>query len=193
MEKIVWEKQQLRKVIKEKRKELSGEEIKTKSKRITEKFISLPEFEKSRKVMFYLSFNQEVSTGEMVDRSLQLGKQVLVPKIEEGELSVWTISDRAQCHPNRWGIPEPAENIGVRLFTDWKGIELIVTPGLAFDFKGNRLGYGRGYYDRFFNRLPKTIFAVGLAFEFQLFDKLPVGRNDFSVDCVITEKRSIAV
>ncbi len=187
VEKIVWEKKLLRKTAAERRKKLSWDEVLLKSKSVSEKFFALAEFEKSWKIMFYLSFNQEVSTDQMVDRSIELKKQVLAPKIQGLGLSVWSISGRDQCLPNQWGIPEPEEKKGARLLVNWSEIDLIVVPGLAFDRQGHRLGFGRGYYDRFLRQLTGDVFTVGLAFDFQMLENIPAATDDFSVDCVVSE------
>ncbi len=189
VEKIGWEKKLLRKTIAEKRKKLSWDEVSLKSKRVGEKFFALPEFEKSQKIMFYLSFNQEVSTEAMVERSIKLKKQVLVPKIQEQDLSIWSISGRDQCVPNQWGIPEPEEKRGAKRFPFWLEIELIVIPGLAFDRLGRRLGFGKGYYDRFLKRFTPDTFTLGLAFDFQVVENIPVTADDFSLDCVVSETK----
>lgn len=71
------------------------------------------------------------------------------------------------------------------LFTDYGKIDVVVVPGMAFDKKGNRLGRGKGYYDRFLSQLPPYIYKIGVCFDFQKFDNIPAEETDVRMDCVV--------
>ena len=86
-----------------------------------------------------------------------------------------------------YGILEPKKDKIKNISSD--KIDLIIVPGVAFDLKGNRMGHGKGYYDRFLNLVKST--SIGLAFEFQIIENIPVESHDKPIDMIITEKRII--
>lgn len=154
---------------------------------IHKKLFSLPEFVKAKLILFYLSFGGEVETHRMIDKAISLGKKVAVPVINRRDKK-FTPSLFCGCgcdlEVGPYGIyqpkPERVRNVPLNK------IDLIVVPAVAFDLKGNRIGRGVGYYDRFLNSLPKRIPSVGLAFDFQVLGRIPaVESHDFSVDRVL--------
>ena len=154
---------------------------------IQKKLFSLPEFIKAKVVLFYLSFDGEVETFRMIDKAISLGKKVAVPVINRRSTRfVPSLIDDCGygLEDGPYGIyqpkPECIRNIPL------KKIDLVIVPAVAFDLKGNRIGRGLGYYDRFLYFLPQRIPSVGLAFGFQVLDKIPtVESHDFSVDKVL--------
>lgn len=146
------------------------EERKNKSLKIKGILFSLPEFIKAKVVMFYLSFNGEVETFDMIRSALKLGKTVAVP-VTKKEIIPSVVSDLdKELACGLYGIKEP-KKIYLRPI-DFDLLDLVIVPGVAFDNKGNRLGRGKGYYDRFLKKLPSQTHTVGLAFDFQVVDTL---------------------
>ena len=96
---------------------------------------------------------------------------------------------RRDLHPGYKGIPEPSEDASRQVLENELG--LIIAPGLAFDKRGYRIGYGKGFYDRFLFGLSQKVPAVGLAFDFQVVPTLPVSPGDFPLDLIITDERMI--
>lgn len=157
-----------------------------KSREIEERLFSLPEFTSARTVMFFASFQSEVETGPMIRRALHFGKRVILPKVKGQELALFEIKDfDKDVSPGAWGIPEPVESHPIDLVE----IDLIVTPGAAFDERGNRVGYGAGFYDRILP-LYKGV-TVALAFEVQIVPDVPVSTHDIPVKKIVTEKKVI--
>jgi len=154
---------------------------------IQKKLFSLPEFIKAKTIMFYLSFNGEVETFRMIEKAISLGKRIAAPVINrrDRKLVPYFICDCAEdLRFGPYGICEPKyermRNVPL------KNIDLVVVPAVAFDLKGNRIGRGMGYYDRFLHSLPKGSSSVGIAFKFQILDKIPsTETHDFSVGKVI--------
>ena len=140
---------------------------------------------KEKKTCFcYLSFSSEAPTDKLVERLQEQGFLVCAPRVEGEEmLPVELGSDYAL---SRFGIREP---IGQAYTGE---VDVIITPLLAVDEQGNRLGYGGGYYDRFFKKYPKAK-RVGYAFDFQIVKEVPIEPQDEKLDCIITEKRIIFV
>lgn len=185
-------KQHLRREMRRLRDSLSCEERSERSRRILERLRGLPCYHEARMVLFYASFGSEVDTWEGMDRALQYGKRVALPQVKEdsGCLLAIEVKDlKGTLKIGYRGIPEPkgGEDTGLR----GEDIGLILVPGLAFDHRGYRLGYGRGFYDRFLSGLSVRPPALGLAFDFQLIEELPISSTDFPLDGILTENRMV--
>lgn len=142
-------------------------------------------FKAARRIFIYLSKPDEVSTAEVVKAALQLGKQVLVPRVlSKTKFDVVRIQQFTQISSGAYGIPEPPADLPGQ--TDLSGMDLMIIPGLAFTQDGHRLGRGGGYFDRFLES-KKGIKKVGLAYREQILNKLPVESHDIQVDEVITD------
>jgi len=186
-------KKELRKKILALRDALPLEERRSKSKSIHSHLFSLPEFVAAKTVAFFVSFRSEVLTETMIRESLALGKVVVVPLIDltNRRLKLSPIIDYPNdLAPGTWGIlePKPDRIRPVAL----EEIDLIITPGVVFDFKGRRIGYGGGFYDGLLRSLQKKMPSVALAFELQMVAEVPVvSTHDEPVDIIITEERVI--
>lgn len=182
-------KEKLRKEIKEKRKNISKEEQRKKSKEIKEKLFSLKEYKDSEIVLFYVSYNGEVFTHDIIRDALK-EKVVVVPisNKEDCSVSLSKLGKWYDLETSSYGILEPRKECIKDVPIDV--VDLIIIPGVAFDCKGNRLGHGKGYYDRLL-RNAKEITKIGLAFEFQIVENITIEKHDISIDKIITEKRII--
>ncbi len=180
-------KKTLRKQVLAVRDHLSPDERTAKSRQIGEKLFALPEFTAARLIMFFASFRSEVDTVPMIRQALQSGKRIILPKVKNKALELFEIADfDADVVPGGWGIPEPQRGTPGRL----EDVDLMVVPGAVFDERGNRIGYGAGYYDKL---LPSFKGAtVALAFEAQIVGHIPVEAHDIPVGKIVTEKRVIA-
>ena len=185
-------KQTLKSEISEKRKALSKEEIKGKSSKIKENLYSLEEFKKAKNILFYVSFNDEVDTHEIIKELLaNKEKNIIVPYVVKNNpiLQLSEIKNFNELEPKTWGILEPKDEF-IRKF-DIENVDLVIIPGIVFDQNGHRIGYGYGYYDRFLKKLDKNVVKIGFGFEFQIVDKIPEEKHDVPVDIMVTEKRVI--
>ncbi len=187
-------KRELRKKIIHERDRLTEAEIAEKSARIAENLYNLPAYKNANAVMFFISFGSEVDTRPMVEETITRGKLALAPKAvpETKELIPSVIKDFEQdLVPGAYNIPEPGEET-LRPLEPQK-IDLLIVPGVGFDLEGGRLGYGGGYYDRFFERLKPGVPLVALAFEMQILPGIPLDQWDRRVDIIITETRIISM
>lgn len=158
-----------------------------KSQKIKEKVFLHPEFKRAKTVMFYIAEDIEVDTEEMIRCALKQGKKVAVPitDVSRNELIVSLLVDYdKELTKGPYGILEPKSDFARPI--PFKMIDLVIVPGVAFDKKGNRLGHGTGYYDRFLNKISKTVPTIGLAFDFQIIRSLPVLPHDISVKELIS-------
>ncbi len=185
-------KQTLKSEIFEKRKALSNEEIDEKSEKIKESLYSLPEFKKSKNILFYVSFNNEVGTINAIKELLNTKeKNIIIPFVEKNNLvlQLSELKDFNDLEPKTFGILEPKKNKIKKIDAD--KIDLAIVPGIVFDKKGHRIGYGYGYYDRFLKTLNESAKKICFAFECQLIDNIPEEKHDIPVDVVITEKKVV--
>ena len=185
-------KKKLRKDIQEARFQLSAAEVAAKSKQLMERFTGLAAYEDAKVIMAFVPFRNEVDTRYLVEKGMADGKQMLVPltitkerKMIPSHLLDWD----EDLVPGAYGIPEPAAD-KVRP-VEPEQIDLVIVPGVAFDLQGNRLGYGGGYYDRFFEVLQPDCKLVAIGFELQIVPEIPVEEWDQQVDGLVTEDRAV--
>lgn len=169
----------------EKRGAISKEEIAAKSDKIKRNLFNLGQYKQSKTAMFFVSFNSEVHTHDMIRESFA-GKTVVVPKVMHHEIEPSLIIDLDSLIEGKFGVPEPIEIMKIA----YKNIGLVLVPGIAFDKSGHRIGYGLGYYDKFLKKVPKAV-KVGLCFDFQVVDAIPKETHDVPVDFIVTEERVI--
>lgn len=134
-------------------------------------------------VMAFWSFGSEVDTQPLIDRWLDEGRTVVLPRIEEGEVVPVVFVRGAATTTTSFGAREPA---GGRVL-DPTEIDLVIVPGVAFDRSCNRVGYGAGYYDRLLGRTRAGVPAMAIAFAIQLVREVPTGGMDRRVDAIVTE------
>lgn len=179
----------LRKQFLSERMKLDDSEVKKKSACIIDQLIKTDEFKGASVIHTYVSITskKEADTISLITYCLKSGKRVVVPKMmDKGELKHIEITTINNLKKNDWGILEPENNNEVNI----SDVELIVVPMVAADRHRNRLGYGKGYYDRFLSKV--DAFKTGLLFEVQFFEELlPVDSFDVPLDKIITEKRII--
>jgi len=188
------DKKTLRRKIIEKREALSRRERKARSARILNRLIALPEYLAARSLFIYADFRSEVMTRDIMVHALKNGKRVLASKtlVQERRLVLTDILDpERDLVPGYMGIPEPRNGIIRDIPCD--EIDLILTPCVGYDEKGNRLGYGGGYYDRLFQSMPEDAVRIGLAFEVQVVPEIPSEEHDVTIPIIVTEDRVIRI
>jgi 5-formyltetrahydrofolate cyclo-ligase len=188
IEDIRTRKKTLRKEILALRDALPLEEKQKKSISIQEHLFSLPEFVAAKTVALFISFRSEVLTEAMIRDAIALSKAVVVPitDLTKRRLVFSRLIDYTEdLSPGTWGILEPKPDC-IRPVTP-ETIDLVITPGAVFDYAGNRIGYGGGFYDGLLSSFHKP--AVALAFSLQMISSVPVEPgHDVPVDMIITEE-----
>jgi len=172
-----------------KRNNLSGNDKLNFSLKIKGTLVNLPEYKKAKAILCYMPINNEVDTVTLIKDSLKNKKRIALPKVNKKEHSIEVFEIKnieGDLEIGCYNILEPKiEN--KRL--NYSDIDLILVPGVAFDCRGFRIGYGKGYYDRLLKNTNAA--KIALAYEFQVHDKLPGESHDVCVDKIITEKRII--
>lgn len=185
-------KSELRKRILNSRRGMPEQELAEKSEKIAKSLFGLPSFIQAQVIMFYIDFRNEVQTGEMIKELLKQGKRVVIPITDTKNIRL--IPSELKDFPGdltsgTWGILEPkAEYVRP---VEANEIDFVVVPGVAFDEKGNRLGYGGGFYDRFLPQTKEGTIYCALAFELQIQDEVYPEIHDQRVHYVVTEEQVI--
>lgn len=159
----------------------------SKSEVIGEKLFQLPEFRSCQKVLFYASFREEVITFPMMQQAIDQTKKIALPFVNTNNKHIvpMVVEDLSHLKTGAYGIKEPDNDPNNIIPVD--ELDAVIVPGLAFDHQGNRLGRGAGYYDRLLAQLPSSTLTIGLAFDCQYIDQLPLLQDhDIRVDCVLT-------
>ena len=159
---------------------LSQETICAVSKNLTEQFLAHPMYQQAKTIYGYLPYNQEIRTWDLLEQALKDGKQVAVPKVYGDTMRFIQLSNLSQVSTGYCGIPEPIAD-GPEASDP---TALVLMPGLAFDPKGNRMGYGGGFYDKFLQAEPGHP-TVALCYDFQMLEHLETEDHDIPVDLVL--------
>ncbi|MHC4242401.1 MAG: 5-formyltetrahydrofolate cyclo-ligase [Planctomycetota bacterium] len=186
------DKAQLRRELQNSLLAITSQQRSEKSRKACRNLVSIPQFQSASTVMMFLSLPHEVDTSEAILNAWQLGKAVAVPKVywqRKHMIAVKISSLVTGISTEASGLQNPIEAVPVA----FEEIDLVVTPALGFDKKGNRLGRGGSYYDRFFANTELKASRCGFAFAEQLIEKIPVAEHDEPVDIVVTEKEIIYI
>ena len=179
-------KQELRKIYQSKREKLSQEEIESFSLDIANKALELPIWDKTNFHLFLtIEDKKEVNTQYLLHILQGRDKTVIVPKanFETADMIHFLLQENTTLRVSKYGIPEPTNGIEISP----ESIEVVFVPLLAFDKKGNRIGYGKGFYDRFLEKCKNTLF-VGLSF-FEPEDTLKADIQDIPLHYCVTPKK----
>jgi 5-formyltetrahydrofolate cyclo-ligase len=171
-------KSEIRTIIKEQKSSVLIYEVLIKSLKICNKLEQLERFKDAKIIVSYWPLPKEVDLKELNKKYCE-NKTILLPVIEDNDISLKQFTSENKLKIDVLGIKTP---LGEE-FTSFEKIDLVIVPGIAFDIKGNRLGRGKGFYDRFLKKL--SAYKIGICFDFQIFDQIPVDENDMCVDEVI--------
>lgn len=174
--------------VKNQRLKMSGQDNINYSQIITDKILSMPEFLRNQYIYTYMSFRNEVNTDYLISQCLINDKYTAVPKVYGDNMIFYRINNLSDMYKGYMGIREPREDLPV--MDTSKGI--IIVPGMVFDRKGNRAGYGKGFYDRYLAKNSNLI-KIGIAFNFQIVDEIETNPFDISMDYIITEQEFIKI
>jgi 5-formyltetrahydrofolate cyclo-ligase len=169
------------------RRTLSAEARTARAKSACERLLEHEAFARAHTLLAYAALRFELDPGPLVERAAALGKRVALPRVdaESGELRLHAYMQGDELLESGFGVREPRPQAPPVAREE---VDLVLVPGLAFDARGYRLGYGKGFYDRLLPRLQGAV-RIGLAFELSLLAEVPNAAHDVPVDAVITEKR----
>ena len=171
----------LRRIIKEKKQTYSRHALREKSVSVLRQLEESPTFAQAHTVLLYHSLPDEVHTHDFIERWHHT-KRILLPHVTSRGLILRQYESEHTLVKSPMNIYEPTG----KNFTDYEDIDLAIIPGIAFDPQRNRLGRGKGYYDRLLATHP-TIPTIGICFDFQLVNEVPTNGNDIAMDMVMAE------
>lgn len=180
-------KREFRKKFEEERNAMPLEEIDNKSKSIVKILLGTKEYKKAKRIFTFVNANSEPVTIPLIEQAWKDGKVVAVPKMtgKPHEMVFVEIKSMEELKPNKYGIREPELIEGKVVLSDKDTI--MIVPALAIDKEGYRLGYGGGYYDKYISE-NDSMANIGIAFNWQIVNKVPVNENDMKLDMVVTEE-----
>lgn len=174
------DKKALRTEIRDKKRAMTQEQIQKLSEKLALQLYDTDQYKNAKSIYGYLPYNQEVRTIPMLERALQDGKIVAVPKVIGDEMVFVLLDDLSKVEKGYAGIPEPIADGPVAS----DPYALVLMPGLAFDPQGHRIGYGGGFYDRFLEKETEHP-TVALCYAFQMLPELKTEEHDIPVDLVL--------
>lgn len=172
-----------------------------KSNDILQTLYGMDKYKEAAVILAYVNYQSEVITTPLLDKALKDNKQVFAPRVSGEEMEFYKISGIEDLAEGYKGINEPICGAGfMEEIESYKALEekasgetacvLMLMPGVVFDKEGHRIGYGKGFYDRYLKRLSKTginVYKIALCYECQMLNEIPYENHDISVDMVITE------
>lgn len=175
-------KAELRKNIRERKRQFTSKMLGELSLMLINKLLENDKIKEANTILMYYSMPDEVNTHQVVDTLVALGKKVLLPVVINGEeLEIREYKDKNDLKEGiAYHIMEP---VGEK-YNDYNNIDVAVVPGMSFDDNGNRLGRGKGYYDRFLKQIPQA-YKIGICFNFQKVEAVPTEKTDIKMDEVI--------
>lgn len=171
------------------RAKMSARQVEEYSLLITDKLLELQPIIKASRIMVFASIDNEVNLRMFMDRRMNQGSAILLPRVEKGgHLAAVEFQDWQHTKQSSFGIMEPLGSSA-----DPHEIDVVIVPGLVFDGHGYRLGYGKGYYDRFLKLLPRSSFICGVCYDFQVVDDVFPHSGDFPMHWIVTEKSELVI
>ena len=185
-------KRQLRRSILALRRGLPAAERAARSRLIWDRISRLACYQRADLVLGYMAFDHEVLTDGLIRQAMASGKHIVLPIVQADrqQLALYAIEDfDRDLTPGYRGILEPRPRRARAVAPE--ALDLALVPGVAFDLRGGRLGFGAGFYDRLLGRLPGEVPKLGMAFDFQVIPRLPHQPHDVMLDAIVTDRRVI--
>ena len=193
MEDLNWEKSRIRSQIREYRKLLTEDELKACGRDLLDEFKAVLKqdkelkkiYDKARFVAMYKAVGGELPCDALAEFIRSSGKKTLYPRVCGEKMDFVEVKDpRKELVKGSFGIPEPSASAKE---TSKEQIGIVIMPGIAFDREGNRLGQGKGFYDRWLSSFPegKRPFLIGVCMEFQMMSAIPVSSSDIPADMIL--------
>lgn len=173
----------IRKKIKNELKSLSKEDIETNSSKIEQQLTTINDFNKASKIGLYYSIEKEIETKHLIKKLLSQNKEILLPKVNNNDMHFVKINTLDELNPGKYGILEPKSKKESKP-------DLVILPAIAIDKNGNRIGRGKGFFDKYLNKNP-NIKTICLVNNLQVIENINPEKHDKKIDIIISEKKII--
>lgn len=188
-----YDKKELRKSVLKERSGLSQEEYRTLSESVCKRLTALNLYKKANTVFAYAAIRNEICCDILIEKAMKDGKKVALPKVlssdGSNEMQFFYINEESALSSGFMGICEPEEDYANLAIPSEK--TLIVLPGIAFDRNFARIGYGKGFYDRYLSLYSENTQSVAVCYDFQLFDEIPTDKHDIPADAIVTPTETL--
>ena len=178
-------KNEIRELIKKTRRELSKEDVNLKSSLITKRFIESDLYKNANVIMLYSPIYNEVDTEKLINTCFEDSKTVLLPVTENDIITPVLTDKNEQYEKGAYNINEPQS----KKIYNKKSADIVIVPGIAFDKKGTRIGFGKGCYDKFLNNFNAV--KIGFSYDFQIVEQIEKSEFDIEMNYIITESEMI--
>ncbi len=187
---LTYEKKLLRKEAKEFRLTISENDFMHASEQIHDKLFLLSEFSDADDILIYASLPGEIETLSLIEQLLTERKKVYCPQTEGCVMNFYRIDSLKDLSEGHFHVLEPSPSPDKKFLPNPTNSFCMILPGLMFDKRGNRLGYGKGFYDKYLSSLPSGIHLtkIALSYEDMVKDTIPFEPTDYKVDYIVTEK-----
>jgi len=174
-----------------KRDSLDMQTITSVSNDVYDNLFNLINYDDYNTYFIYLDFKNEVKTNRIINFLLDNGKRVLVPLTNSKDVSMKAVEIKSfdDLSVGNFGVLEPNDIDNDNDIVP----EVVIVPGVAFDINGNRIGFGKGYYDNYFNSLVSIPIKIALAYDFQVLDSIPSEKHDVKMNYIVTGKKVITI
>lgn len=189
-ESSLYEKNEIRKIIRERKQLLTRERQQEAEIQCLERLRQTNQWKKASYILTYVSYNREMGTHHLIKQAWLEGKKVAAPRVEGRKMNFYFFSSMAELSKSEQQILEPGTASPVPASFLSGDAALLIMPGVAFDLERNRIGYGGGYYDKYLEEHPNCG-KIALAYDFQIFDHLTKEPHDQRPDRILTETRTI--
>jgi 5-formyltetrahydrofolate cyclo-ligase len=175
------DKKDLRQFIRMQKGQFSTAQLEAFSLPIVKRLLAHPRIKQAQVILMYYSLDDEVNTHEVINELVAQGKTVLLPAVvDDTRMELREYHGKQDLESGFFHLMEPVGKV----FTQYDNIDVAVVPGMAFDSRHNRLGRGKGYYDRFLSQIP-TVYKIGICFDFQKLPGIPAEENDIKMNEVL--------
>ena len=182
-------KNEIRKEFKKKRATMEKAEVLEKSRIICDLFLKSEIYKNAKVIMAYMPLGNETDTSYIIKKAFRDGKRIVLPVTDEqsGDITPCFVLEDSKFEKGAFSVTEPADKVEAN--TD--DIDVVIVPGIAFDKKGARVGFGKGCYDRFLNKTNAV--KVGFCYGFQICDDIPGEFHDVKMDFLFTENEGVKI
>ena len=181
-------KEQIRRDFKTRRRSLSCEHVRINSDKICENFLDSDIYKNCQNILAYSTIQNEVDLSQIINQALLDNKNLFLPRVEGDSMNFFRINNTDKLQIGSYNIPEPQNGTVYQDSTN----SIMLVPGIAFSTQGARIGFGKGFYDKYLSQ-HNSIFKIGIAYDWQITKSWVTNEFDINMNMIITEKREVKI
>lgn len=181
-------KEQIRRDFKTRRRTLSCEHVRINSDKICENFLDSDIYKNCQNILAYSTIQNEVDLSQIINQALLDNKNLFLPRVEGDSMNFFRINNTDKLQIGSYNILEPQNGTVYQDSTN----SIMLVPGIAFSTQGARIGFGKGFYDKYLSQ-HNSIFKIGIAYDWQITKSWVTNEFDINMNMIITEKREVKI